>query len=267
MDRENFLGNILDRRRELNAVARASCPERELEGMVKDAPPPRAFEKALRLSVAEGRPAVIAEMKRASPSKGVIREELDFEGVARAYRKAGASALSVLTEPEFFKGDMQHLRRARGEVDLPVLCKDFMVEPRQFYEARLAGADCVLLIAAALADADMMRFRDLAWSLGMDVLVEVHDREELTRAIVLKTGLIGINNRDLKSFATSIDVTLGLLADIPDDRLVVTESGIGEPAQVRALQNAGVQAFLVGESLMRADDPGLALEKLFFPSS
>ena len=267
MDEGDFLGRILARRRELNAAARASRPDRELEAMARDAPPPRGFERALRLGVAKGGPAVIAEMKRASPSKGMIREELDFEGVARAYRDAGACALSVLTEPEFFKGDMRHLRRARGEAGLPALCKDFMVEARQFHEARLAGADCVLLIAAALDDASMMEFRDLAWALGMDVLVEVHNREELTRAIVLKTGLIGINNRDLKSFATSVDVTLGLLADIPEDRLVITESGIAEPAQVRLLRDAGVQAFLVGESLMRAADPGQALRGLFFPAS
>ena len=264
MDRPEILGKILDKRMELNAHARASCPDDELRAMVKDAPPLRTFEKSLRSSVASGRPAVIAELKRASPSKGVIRRDFDIGGIAASYQQAGASALSVLTEPEFFKGDMEHLRLARSRVDLPVLCKDFMVEERQFYEARLAGADCVLLIVAALDDASLKEFRDLAWSLGMDVLVEIHNREELTRAIVLKNGLIGINNRDLRSFEVDIGTTLDLLVDIPVDRLVISESGINEPGQVRSLQNAGVEAFLVGESLMRADDPGAMLNRLFF---
>lgn len=265
MPEPDLLERITKRRKELNAVARGKCPDEELKGMVKDAPPVRAFEAALRASVASNRPAVIAELKRASPSKGLIREDFDVAGIAASYQQGGASALSVLTEPEFFQGSMSHLQLAREKVNLPVLCKDFMVEQRQFYEARIAGADCVLLIVAALDDASLGAFKDLAWSLGMDVLVEIHNREELTRAITLKTGLIGVNNRDLKSFTTDIGTTLGLLADMPEDRLIVTESGINDAGQIMTLRNNGVHTFLVGESFMRADDPGLKLRDLFFP--
>lgn len=265
MPEPDLLTRIIHRRQELNALARSKCPDKNLKKMVKDAPPVRAFEAALRVSVENNRPAVIAELKQASPSKGLIRQDFDVAGIAAGYQRGGASALSVLTEPEFFQGDMSHLRLVRDTVDLPLLCKDFMVEERQFYEARIAGADCVLLIAAALDDVSLGAFKDLAWSLGMDVLVEIHNREELTRAISLKTGLIGVNNRDLKSFVTDINTTLGLLTDVPEDRLIVTESGINDAGQITTLRNKGVHAFLVGESLMRAADPGLKLKNLFFP--
>ena len=267
MANPDLLQQIVTQRRKQNAIARQACTDEELKTQVQQAPPVRGFEAALRATAKTGRPAVIAELKRASPSRGLLCQDYAIERIARQYQQAGASALSVLTEADFFQGGMHHLHRARAEVQIPVLCKDFMVESRQFYEARLAGADCVLLIAAVLDDARLHKFKDLAQALQMDVLVEIHNREELTRALALETGLIGINNRNLKTFATHIEVTLDLLADIPGNRFVVTESGIAEPRQVRLLRERGVPAFLVGESLIRAPDPGAQLQQLFFPDA
>ena len=223
----------------------------------------RDFVGALRAKVAAGLPAVIAEVKKASPSKGILRPDFIPADIAQSYAEHGAACLSVLTDQQFFQGSIDYLKQARASCDLPVLRKDFMVDAYQVYEARAMGADCILLIAACLDDAQMKSLEALAMSLDMAVLVEVHDRAELERALQLKTPLLGINNRNLKTFEVSLDVTLGMLKDVPADRLLVTESGITTAADVQRMRTAGVQAFLVGEAFMRADDPGQALAQLF----
>jgi indole-3-glycerol phosphate synthase len=227
----------------------------------------RDFMGALRAKIAAGQPAVIAEVKKASPSKGVLRADFIPADIAQSYAEGdgtlSAACLSVLTDKQFFQGSIDYLKQARASCDLPVLRKDFMVDPYQVYEARVMGADCILLIAACLDDAQMKSLEALAVSLDMAVLVEVHDEAELERALKLKTPLIGINNRNLKTFEVSLDTTLDMLAKVPADRLLVTESGITTPADVKRLRDAGVNAFLVGEAFMRAEDPGLALAQLF----
>ena len=223
----------------------------------------RDFVGALRAKIAAGLPAVIAEVKKASPSKGILRPDFIPADIAQSYAEHGAACLSVLTDQQFFQGSIDYLKQARASCDLPVLRKDFMVDAYQVYEARAMGADCILLIAACLDDAQMKSLEALAMSLDMAVLVEVHDRAELERALLLKTPLLGINNRNLKTFEVSLDVTLGMLKDVPADRLLVTESGITTAADVQRMRTAGVQAFLVGEAFMRADDPGQALAQLF----
>lgn len=223
----------------------------------------RDFEGALRRKIASGQSAVIAEIKKASPSKGVIREDFIPADIAQSYAEFGAACLSVLTDRQFFQGQPDYLKQARASCDLPVLRKDFMVDPYQVYEARAMGADCILLIAACLADTQMADLEALARGLGMAVLVEVHDGDELDRALRLKTPLVGINNRNLRSFEVSLDTTLGLIARVPADRLLVTESGITDAADVQRLRAAGVHAFLVGEAFMRAKEPGEALATLF----
>jgi indole-3-glycerol phosphate synthase len=223
----------------------------------------RDFEGALRAKLAAGKPAVIAEIKKASPSKGVLREEFIPADIAQSYAEHGAACLSVLTDRQFFQGSTDALKQARASCDLPVLRKDFMVDPYQVYEARVMGADCILLIAACLSDAQMAELEGIARLLDMAVLVEVHDAQELQRALKLKTRLVGINNRNLRSFEVSLDTTLGMLNEVPADRLLVTESGILQRADVQKMRAAGVHAFLVGEAFMRADDPGVALAELF----
>jgi len=223
----------------------------------------RDFAGALRAKIAAGKPAVIAEVKKASPSKGVLRADFIPADIAQSYAEYGAACLSVLTDKDFFQGSVDYLKQARASCDLPVLRKDFIVDPYQVYESRVMGADCILLIAACLADADMASLEALALSLDMAVLVEVHDGTELERALKLKTPLLGINNRNLQTFEVSLDTTLGLLADVPADRLLVTESGVTTPADVARLRAAGVNTFLVGEAFMRAEDPGVALAGLF----
>jgi indole-3-glycerol phosphate synthase len=223
----------------------------------------RDFVGALRAKIAAGLPAVIAEVKKASPSKGILRPDFIPADIAQSYAEHGAACLSVLTDQQFFQGSIDYLKQARASCDLPVLRKDFMVDAYQVYEARAMGADCILLIAACLDDAQMKSLEALAMSLDMAVLVEVHDRAELDRALKLKTPLLGINNRNLKTFEVSLDATLGMLKDVPADRLLVTESGITTAADVQRMRTAGVQAFLVGETFMRADDPGQALAQLF----
>ena len=223
----------------------------------------RDFVGAMRAKVAAGQAAVIAEIKKASPSKGVLRADFIPADIAQSYAEHGAACLSVLTDKQFFQGSVDYLKQARASCALPVLRKDFMIDPYQVYEARVMGADCILLIAAILDDAQMADLEAVARSLDMAVLVEVHDRPELERALRLKTPLVGINNRNLRTFEVSLDTTLGMLADVPADRLLVTESGILGPADVQRLREAQVHAFLVGEAFMRAKDPGEALAHLF----
>lgn len=223
----------------------------------------RDFVGAMRRKITAGLPAVIAEVKKASPSKGVIREHFIPADIAQSYAEHGAACLSVLTDRQYFQGSPDYLKQARASCDLPVLRKDFIVDPYQVYEARAMGADCILLIAACLDDAQMAELEALAMGLNMAVLVEVHDRDELHRALKLKTPLVGINNRNLRTFEVTLDTTLGMLADVPSDRLLVTESGILAQQDVQTLREAGVHAFLVGEAFMRAPEPGEALAQLF----
>ena len=227
----------------------------------------RDFVGALRAKVAKGQAAVIAEVKKASPSKGVIRADFIPADIAQSYAEGdgqvSAACLSVLTDRPFFQGRIDDLKQARASCALPVLRKDFMIDAWQVYESRAIGADCILLIAAVLSDAQMAELEAVAHALDMAVLVEVHDGAELQRALKLKTPLVGINNRNLRTFETSLDTTLGLLKDVPDDRLLVTKSGIATRTDVQRLRSAGVHAFLVGETFMRAPEPGLALAELF----
>ena len=227
----------------------------------------RDFTGALRARIAAGQAAVIAEVKKASPSKGVLRADFIPADIAQSYAegdgRTSAACLSVLTDRQFFQGSVDFLKQARASCDLPVLRKDFIIDAYQVYESRAMGADCILLIAACLDDAQMAEFEALARGLDMAVLVEVHDRAELDRALKLKTPLVGINNRNLRTFEVSLDTTLDMRPAVPADRLLVTESGILAPADVKKMRDAGVHAFLVGEAFMRADDPGLALAALF----
>ncbi len=236
----------------------------ELEARVADGGPLRGFLDAMRTSIAAGRPAVIAEIKQASPSRGILREDFDPARIAASYEQGGATCLSVLTDADFFKGDMAYLGAARSACALPVIRKDFIIDPYQVFESRVIGADCILLIVAALGDAMLLELLQLARNLGMDALVEVHDEEELERALETPAPLIGINNRDLRSFETRLDVTLGFLDRIPEDRLVVTESGIHTVDDVALMRSRGVNAFLVGEAVMKAPAPGEKLRELFF---
>ena len=223
----------------------------------------RDFVGALRAKIAAGKPAVIAEIKKASPSKGVLRTDFIPADIAQSYAEFGAACLSVLTDQQFFQGSIDYLKQARASCSLPVLRKDFIIDAYQVYESRVMGADCILLIAACLDDVQMKTLEALAMSLDMAVLVEVHDEAELERALRLRTPLIGINNRNLNTFELSLDTTLRLMGRVPADRLLITESGITTPEDVKFMRNANVNAFLVGEAFMRADDPGVALEQLF----
>ena len=245
------------------AAARARRPLAGLRAEAEALGGVRGFGAALRARIAAGRAAVIAELKKASPSKGVLREHFVPAQIAASYDAAGAACLSVLTDEGFFQGSAAYLQQARAACALPVLRKDFMVDEYQVVEARALGADCILLIVACLDDALMVDLEDCALALGMDVLVEVHDGAELGRALRLKTPLLGINNRNLKTFEVSLDTTLSLLPQVPADRLTITESGILCRADVERMRAADVHAFLVGEAFMRAADPGAALAELF----
>jgi len=236
---------------------------RELSARCADLPMTRGFVAALRAKIAAGDAAVIAEVKKASPSKGVIRADFRPGEIAASYERGGAACLSVLTDVDFFQGADDYLREARAACSLPVLRKDFTVDAYQVYEARALGADCILLIVAALGDASLAELSHLAMELGMDVLVEVHDIDELERALPIGAPMIGINNRNLRTFEVSLDTTLSMLPAVPRDRLLVTESGIVAPADVQLLRAHGVNAFLVGETFMRAADPGQELARLF----
>lgn len=240
--------------------------ERDLETMadaVRQAPATRGFEAALRSTVAGGACAVIAEMKRASPSQGVLRADFDAAKIARSYIEHGATCLSVLTDEHYFHGSQADLRAVRETCALPILRKDFIIDPWQVYETRLMGADCLLLIVAALSQARLEALYQLAGTLGLDVLVEVHDAQELSRAQELGAGLVGINNRDLNTFETSIEVSLQLMEQVTSTALVVSESGIHSREDVARLRDAGIHAFLIGEALMRAPDPGRRLFQIF----
>ena len=223
----------------------------------------RDFVGAIRAKIASGKAAVIAEVKKASPSKGVLRADFIPADIAQSYAEFGAACLSVLTDKQFFQSDVDYLKQARASCSLPTLRKDFMVDNYQIYESRVMGADCILLIAACLDDSQMRDMEALAMSLDMAVLVEVHDELELDRALKLKTPLIGINNRNLKTFEVSLDTTIRLSGKVPANRLVVTESGIATIEDVKKLRAANINAFLVGEAFMRAEDPGVALASLF----
>lgn len=238
-------------------------PLAELRERAARQPAPRGFIDALGTRAVAGEPAVIAELKKASPSRGVIRESFDPAAIARSYQAAGAACLSVLTDERYFQGSDAHLRSARQAVDLPVLRKDFNVDAYQLYEARALGADCILLIASALNSRQLAALAETATGLGLDVLIEVHNRRELQSALTLNPRLIGINNRNLKTFETNLQTTFDLLDGIPDNVLVVTESGINTRSHVLAMLDRNVRAFLVGEAFMRADDPGAALRGLF----
>ncbi len=259
----DILQRILAVKAEEVAAAKAACSPAAMRARAVDAPPLRDFVGAMRAKVAAGRPAVISEIKKASPSKGVLRERFDPAAIAASYAAHGAACLSVLTDAQYFQGAMAHLVAARGACTLPVLRKDFIVDAYQLYEARAAGADCILLIVAALEAERMRALEQEAAELGLAVLVEVHDAAELDAALTLKTPLVGINNRNLRTFETRLDTTLALLGRIPGDRLAVTESGILRPEDVALMRSHAVHCFLVGEAFMRAPDPGVELERLF----
>lgn len=259
----DILNRILARKAEEVAERKAKMPIAELIARVKDLHDTRGFAAAIEAKIAAGLPAVIAEVKKASPSKGVIRADFDPATIARSYEEAGAACLSVLTDADFFQGSEAFLQQALGACTLPVLRKDFIIDPYQVYEARAIGADCVLLIVSALDDDVLLQLSLLAAELDLDVLCEVHDEEELERAMAVPVPLIGVNNRNLRSFETSLDTSLTLQDLIEYDRVLVAESGIHTPEDVTRLREGGIQAFLVGEAFMRAENPGSELRRLF----
>jgi len=259
----DILQRILTRKTEEVAERSARLPLAELSARVADLPETRGFAAAIEAKVDAGMAAVIAEVKRASPSKGVIRAEFDPAAIARSYEKGGAACLSVLTDKDFFQGSEDFLQQAREACSLPVLRKDFVIDPYQVYEARVIGADCILLIVAALSDSALLELSLLAAELDLDVLCEVHDAEELERALALPVPLIGVNNRNLRTFHTSLDTSVELQQLMEYDRILVSESGIHTPDDVAILRDAGINAFLVGEAFMRAADPGAELQRLF----
>ncbi len=262
-DTPDILKKIVSRKQEEIADRRQRLDLEALRGRVKEAPAVRGFVEAIKEKLTAGLPAVIAEVKKASPSKGVIRETFIPAEIAKSYERGGAACLSVLTDIDFFQGSDEYLQQARAACSLPVLRKDFIIDPYQVYEARAIGADCILLIAACLSDEQMQELSALALALGMDVLVEVHDGDELERTLPLNLPLVGINNRNLRTFETSLDTTLNLLGRIPEGRIVVTESGIHTPEDVALMRENSVNSFLVGEAFMRAEEPGERLAELF----
>lgn len=260
----DILKKIIQRKQQEIAEARALVSDQQIIELAQTAPALRGFVESMKKRIHAGEPAVIAEIKKASPSKGVLRENFDPAAIAASYESGGACCLSVLTDVDFFQGSAAYLKQARQHCQLPVLRKDFMIDIYQVYEARAMGADCILLIVACLEDELMQQLSNLAQELGMDVLVEVHDAEELQRALKLPLPMVGINNRNLRTFETSLQTTLDLIRQIPDQRIVVTESGILQTADVALMRAHHVNAFLVGEAFMRSDDPGQRLSELFF---
>lgn len=263
MTTPTVLNRIIDRKFEEVAERSARRPINQLQAEIASASQPRGFVAAMEAKLAAGQSAVIAEIKKASPSKGVIREDFHPAEIARSYEQGGAACLSVLTDADFFQGSEAYLQQAREACSLPVIRKDFIVDPYQVYEARAIAADCILLIAAALDDAQLAQLNALAHELGMDVLIEVHNAEELQRILPLGNRLVGINNRNLHNFETSLDNTFSLLAQIDENPIVVTESGIHSADDVAAMRQHNVDAFLVGEAFMRAAEPGEKLAELF----
>ena len=263
LDTPTILKKIITRKWQEVAERSEQLPLAALQRQAQAADAPRGFTQALQNRVNAGQAGIIAEIKKASPSKGVIRENFLPAEIARSYEQAGAACLSVLTDRDFFQGHEDYLQQARAACALPVIRKDFIVAPYQVFEARALGADCILLIAASLEDKVMCELNDLSHELGMDVLIEVHNQEELDRTLKLDNRLLGINNRNLHTFEVSLDTTYALLEQIPDDRLVVTESGIHSQGDIAAMFDHDVAAFLVGEACMRAEDPGAELATLF----
>jgi len=260
----DILKKILQTKAEDIAVNSQKNSLSELKARQKDAPSIRPFFGSMLTSLDQGKPAVIAEIKKASPSKGIIRKDFDPPSIAKAYAENGASCLSILTDEQYFQGSADYLIQARNACELPVLRKDFIIDQYQVYEARTMGADCILLIVAALDNSQLSDLYSLSSELGMDTLIEVHDKEELERALNINPKLIGVNNRDLRTFDTKLETTLELLPNIPDDCITITESGIHAKEDVLLMQRNDVNSFLVGEAFMRASDPGKALKQLFF---
>jgi len=263
IDIPDILKNIIARKYEEVTASQAAVSGDELMACIAKADPPRGFHAALKNKIEAGLPAVIAEIKKASPSKGVIRAHFVPSEIAKSYEQGGAACLSVLTDQDFFQGHNDYLTAARSACSLPVIRKDFMVDKYQIAEARALNADCILLIVGALNDDKLHELNAYALQLGMDVLVEVHDEAELHRALALKPALLGINNRDLRTFDVSLDTTLSLLKQVPADVTLVTESGILDSSHVQTMRKHDIHAFLVGEAFMRADDPGVSLKQLF----
>ncbi|WP_404365290.1 indole-3-glycerol phosphate synthase TrpC [Marinobacter sp.] len=259
-----ILRRIVARKWEEIDIRKRSASLADLRAKAGDQPPARGFAAAMARTISQKKPAVIAEIKKASPSKGILRDPFKPAAIAESYAKAGATCLSVLTDQDFFQGHEDYLTEARHACDLPVIRKDFMVAPYQIYESRALNGDCILLIAACLTRSQMQELEGIAHEIGLDVLVEVHNGEELEDALTLKTPLVGINNRNLHTFAVSLDTTFGLQDRIPANRLTVTESGILSSDDVEAMTGHGIYGFLVGESFMRAEDPGEKLKELFF---
>lgn len=259
----NILDTIIQTKQQEVAAGRQRISEPALHALAVEQSAPRGFYRALRATVDVGRAAVIAEVKKASPSKGVLREHFVPADIARSYEAGGAACLSVLTDVQYFQGHDDYLQQARAACSLPVIRKDFIIDPWQVVQARAIGADAILLIVSALSLAQMQELEACAHGLGLDVLVEVHDAAEMEQALQLKTPLVGVNNRNLKTFAVSLQTTLDLQQQVPSDRLLVTESGIATRDDVQVMRNSGIHTFLVGETFMRADNPGVALHQLF----
>lgn len=262
-NRTDILTQIVSHKGKEVAARKSLLSESSLKNKISECLPTRGFNTAIQKTISSGRPAVIAEIKKASPSKGLLRKDFNPADIARNYEKAGAACLSILTDTEFFQGSDENLVEARAACTLPVLRKDFIIDPYQIYESRVIGADCILLIVAVLSDAQLRRLAGIATELQMDVLIEVHDREELERGLMLRLPLIGINNRSLRTFETDINTTIGLLPDVFHDRTVVTESGINSRDDVLYLRRHDVNTFLVGEAFMQAPDPGEKLKAMF----
>lgn len=263
-DTPDILKKILATKAEEVAARKLKMSVENLQEVSRDVEAPRGFTAAIAAKVASKKPAIIAEIKKASPSKGIIRENFVPVTIGQDYAMNGATCLSVLTDKQYFHGAEVYLQMVRERCPIPVLRKDFMIDPYQVYEARALGADCILLIVAALSDGQMQELAEVTRQLGMDILVEVHNAEELERALPLNTPLIGINNRDLRSFETSLQTTLELQKQIPDDRIIVTESGIHTKPDVQLMLDNDIYTFLVGEAFMRADSPGQKMRELFF---
>lgn len=261
----DILNTIVDRKWQEIEERKQSVSLQQIQQQAKEADPARGFIRSIEAKLDENKPAVIAEIKKASPSKGIIREDFKPDDIARSYQDGGAACLSVLTDKDFFQGGEAYLQQARSACELPVIRKDFIVDPYQVYEARAIGADCILLIAACLDDEQMVRLLDLATLLGMDVLLEVHDEEEMNRALSTNAKLIGINNRNLRTFETSLQTSLDLKLMLKElNRILVTESGIHSPEDVELMRTNEINTFLVGEAFMRAKEPGKELSRLFF---